>query len=88
MEMKTDPAKQWDSQIKAVTRKLQETKTVYLLTTQKGTLVGLCSTNCDFVRQCVEDAKYAKEHNQTSGQRWLEQRQCNNSQMRYNESTR
>jgi hypothetical protein len=58
------------------------------LTTQKGTLVGLCSTNCDFVRQCVEDAKYAKEHNQTSGQRWLEQRQCNNSQMRYNESTR
>jgi len=31
-------------------------------------------TDCEFSRQCVEDAMYANEHNQTSGQRWLERR--------------
>jgi len=47
-----------------------------LLTSQTGKVVGLrldC-TDCEFSRQCVEDAMYANEHNQTSGQRWLERR--------------
>jgi len=35
-------------------------------------------TDCEFSRQCVEDAMYANKHNQTGGQRWMEQRQCNN----------
>ena len=75
-EMKTNPARRWDSQIETETRKLRETKTVNLLTSQTGKVVGLrldC-TDCEFSRQCVEDAMYANKHNQTSGQRWLERR--------------
>ena len=54
----------------------RETKTVNLLTSQTGKVVGLrldC-TDREFSRQCVEDAMYANKHNQTSGQRWLERR--------------
>ena len=75
-EMKTNSARRWDSQIETETRKLRETKTVNLLTSQTGKVVGLrldC-TDHEFSRQCGEDAMYANEHNQTSGQRWLEQR--------------
>ena len=73
--MKTNPARRWDSQIETETRKLRETKTINLLTSQTGKVVGLrldC-TDREFSIQCVEDAMYANEHNQTSGQRWLEQ---------------
>jgi len=75
-EMKTNPARRWDSPIETETRKLRETKTVNLLTSQTGKVVGL-RLNCtdrEFSRQCVEDAMYANKHKQTSGQRWLEQR--------------
>ena len=47
-----------------------------ILTFQTGKVVGLrldC-TDSEFSRQCVKDAMYANEHNQTSGQRWLERR--------------
>ena len=84
-EMKTNPARRWDSQIETETRKLRETKTVNLLTFQTRKVVGL-KLNCtdrEFSRQFVEDAMYANEHNQTSGQRWLE-RQRKQRQWRYN----
>ena len=85
-EMKTNPARRWDSQIETETRKLRENKTVNLLISQTGKVVGLRldSTDREFSRQCVEDAMYANEHNQTSGQRWLEQRR-KRRRWRYNE---
>ena len=88
-EMKTNPARRWDSQIETETRKLRETKTVNLLTSQTGKVVGLrldC-TDREFSIQCVEDAMYANEHNQTSGQRWLERRR-KRRRWRYNEVRR
>jgi hypothetical protein len=87
--MKTNPARRWDSQIETETRKLRETKTVNLLTSQTGKVVGLrldC-TDREFSIQCVEDAMYANEHNQTSGQRWLERRR-KRRRWRYNEVRR
>ena len=66
--MKTNPARRWESQIETETRKLQETKTVSLLTSQTEKVVGLrlgC-TDREFSRQCGEDAMYANKHNQTS----------------------
>jgi len=88
-EMKTNPARRWDSQIETEKRKIRETKTVNLLTSQTGKLVGLrlnC-TDCEFSRQCVEDAMYANKHNQTSGQRWLERRR-KRQRWRYHEVRR
>jgi len=88
-DMKTNPARQWDSQIETETRKLRETKTVNLLTSQTGKVVGLrldCADR-EFSRQCVEDAMYANKHNQTSGQRWLE-RPRKQQRWRYNEVRR
>jgi hypothetical protein len=61
----------------------------YILTFQTRKVVGLklnC-TDCEFSRQCVEDAMYANEHNQTSGQRWLERRR-KRQQWRYDEVRR
>ena len=68
---------------------LQLLKALYVLTFQRGKVVGLrldC-TDREFSRQCVEDAMYANKHNQTSGQRWLE-RQQKRQRWRYNEVRR
>jgi len=88
-EMKTNPARRWNSQIETETRKLRETKTVNLLTSQTGKVVclRLDCTDREFPRQCVEDAMYANEHNQTSGQRWLERRR-KRQRWRYDEVRR
>ena len=57
----------------------------YILTFQTRKVVGL-KLNCtdrEFSRQCVEDAMYANEHNQTSGQLSDNKSDINGGTMKY-----